>query len=529
MRKLSSDIFSIFIAVTFSFSLLAQQSNSTFEYQAPLSELNHINTNFHEGVKPYNHSEIELVIDIDSINKKRSHLHSKEKEPKDLSCSILPLINFSSGIEKSASSRIIFESNVGVNFNTKFKDRLHFNTYYHAGLNKYPSYINKYINETSIVPQEGFGRVNAGNVHFRNFGGYLSYSPSEIFNFEIGHGKNHWGNGYRSLLLSDATNNYSYAKITTTIWKFKYVNLYTNFKDIGDDESQSYWKNDNKFGTFHYLSWNLTKRINISFFESVIWQAQDTLVNRGFDVNYLNPVIFYRPVEYSIGSSDNSLMGMNIRYKATNNIQLYGQLILDEFLLNEVRTDFLVKAKRVDSSTPHGWWANKQGYQLGLKWNNIIKNLSTLLEYNTVRPYTYSHISGKSNYGHYNQSLAHPYGANFKEYIWIVNYQKEKLNITFKNIYSLRGLDTETTNYGGDIFKPYTTREGEYFNYTGQGITSKVIFTDLKISYIILPKNMLHAFVGVRNRMESIPTSKDNSTFVYLGIKTSLYNTYHDF
>ncbi len=75
-------------------------------------------------------------------------------------------------------------------------------------------------------------------------------------------------------------------------------------------------------------------------FEAIIFENRDTLGRKfTYDVNYLNPVIFYRPVEYSIGSGDNVLMGLNFKYKIFNNHLLYGQFVIDEFLLKEIRAD----------------------------------------------------------------------------------------------------------------------------------------------------------------------------------------------
>ena len=71
----------------------------------------------------------------------------------------------------------------------------------------------------------------------------------------------------------------------------------------------------NKFGTLHFLDVQLGKRLNLGFYESVIWQGRDTLVDVGFDYNYLNPVIFFRPVEFSSGSAHNSLIGANVSYR----------------------------------------------------------------------------------------------------------------------------------------------------------------------------------------------------------------------
>jgi hypothetical protein len=90
-------------------------------------------------------------------------------------------------------------------------------------------------------------------------------------------------------------------------------------------------------------------------FESVIWQAKDTMLNRGFDVHYLNPFVFFRPLEYEQGSSDNVIMGLNLKVKIIDGISVYSQFLLDEFLMKEVRAD-------------SGWWANKYGYQLGIKF-----------------------------------------------------------------------------------------------------------------------------------------------------------------
>ena len=66
-----------------------------------------------------------------------------------------------------------------------------------------------------------------------------------------------------------------------------------------------------KWNVMHYLDWSVTDWLNIGFFETIIWQDEDSLGHRGLEFNYLNPVIFLRPVEYTVGSPDNVLMGLN--------------------------------------------------------------------------------------------------------------------------------------------------------------------------------------------------------------------------
>ena len=94
----------------------------------------------------------------------------------------------------------------------------------------------------------------------------------------------------------------------------KYVNLLSVHKDYNHPSIS-----ENKFSSAHILSWNISKWLNLSVFESVIWQGKDSLNNRGFDINYLNPFVFFRPIEYSIGSADNSFFGGSLKVTIQKN------------------------------------------------------------------------------------------------------------------------------------------------------------------------------------------------------------------
>ena len=103
------------------------------------------------------------------------------------------------------------------------------------------------------------------------------------------------------------------------------------------------------------------------------------------------------------------MMGFQAKYTVNNHSQVYTQFLLDDIQVNQF----------VKSS---GWWGNKYGIQFGAKFVNLFKisNLDGRIELNAVRPYTYSHFTNDGtdtldNFSHYNQPLAHPYGANFIE------------------------------------------------------------------------------------------------------------------
>ena len=193
-----------------------------------------------------------------------------------------------------------------------------------SGSAQFASFTDTVVQSLGVVPGNGMAyNYDKRNYKFTNVSGYVSYSPLKQINFQAGKDKFFIGDGYRSVLLSDNATNYPYFKTTVNIWRIQYSVWYSWLKDIRN-ANRMQDKTLSKYGTFHYLSWNATKNLHISFFENIIWQGNDTNRNRDFDVNYLNPFIFYRPVEYSIGSSDNAMMGLNISINFLKHFKLYG-------------------------------------------------------------------------------------------------------------------------------------------------------------------------------------------------------------
>jgi hypothetical protein len=389
-----------------------------------------------------------------------------------------------------------------------------------GGQVSYPGFTDTIVSRYKIIP--GLGMAYGGNnkYTFTNFTGHLSYSPIRILNFQLGKDKMFIGDGYRSLLLSDVANNYPYFKTTLNIWKLQYSMWYSEFKDIYNANGILN-KSRNKYGTFHYLSLNLAPNFSMGFFETEIWQGTDTNRYRGFDPNYLNPIIFFRPIEYSLGSGDNALLGFNTSLKFLQRFKMYGQVVIDEFNLAAMKAG-------------KGWWGAKQGWQLGLKCLNLfgIKNLSVKAEYNAVRPYTYSHGSPQQNYANDNQPLAHPFGANFQEGVGIITYRHGRWQLDAKAIYAVIGKDTADSRYsvGQNIFLSYDLRSFDYGNKMAQGVKYNFMQGELKFTYFILRGLNMRLEAGVIQRyLQNDRGYLNEAPFVYLGLKTSMYNFYRDY
>ena len=377
----------------------------------------------------------------------------------------------------------------------------------------FPDYLDSLARATRVTPGEGYAYGDGPNYTHFDLNGYANWHPSKYFHFTLGRGRNSFGEGYRSLFLSDNTYSYPYLKITTTVWHIRYVNLFTQLKDIrgaGDDRNADL----KKYASFHYLSWNASKRFNFALFEAIVWQDNDPKYPRGFDVNYLNPIVFYRPVEFAVGSPDNALLGFGMNVKVAEKNTLYFQLMLDEFLMNEVRSG-------------NGWFANKQALQLGVVAYDAFKVPGLVLrqEWNYVRPFMYTHSDTRQNYSHFGQPLAHPYGSNFLEALAIGEYRRDRWNYRALLSMAVMGQDTGEWSWGNNIFRPESDRpprdsEGRkenYGYYLGDALTKQVIFTELRARYVVDPRSGIALEVGWQFRA-SMPQAGEDLITNYLRV-----------
>jgi hypothetical protein len=371
-----------------------------------------------------------------------------------------------------------------------------------------PAYLDTFVYATGVVPGQGFAPDSSNSFTHYDVNGYVNFSPNKFFDLSLGRGKNFFGEGYRSLFLSDNAYSYPYLKISTNVWKVRYVNLFSSMSDIRGAEGEA-GNFKQKFSSMHYLSWNISKRVNFSVFEAIVWQSADPDFERGFDVNYLNPVIFYRPVEFGLGSPDNALLGFALNVKFGKKGLIYSQLMFDEFLLDEIR----------DGT---GWFANKQAFQVGVIAHDVgkIPGLDVRSELNYVRPFMYTHSDTRQNYSHHGEALAHPFGSNFWEWLSEFTYRKDRL--TIKNIFSIAemGQDTGVFSWGNNIFRPENDRPrqdgtGPYVNrgfYLLDPVKNTLLQNQLKASYLVAPASGLSLEFSYMFRSMNREIGEDSTT-----------------
>jgi len=519
----------IFIALVLPF-LGKTQMPSIYENEAyrPYDRYVYSVDSFHTSVRPFLMNQVDPIVKIDTLfkvntkSKVLNYIMNKnlfKLQKNDYWFSLDPFINF----ETAKSSGYVGSSWVntrGFILNGEIGKNLAFTSTFRENQALFNDYREGVVQSLGVIPGQGMPKRFKGSANDWGYATAIaSYSPSKHFNIQIGTDKNFFGDGYRSLLLSDNSVAYPFFKITTDFWKIKYVNLWaqlTDFHPIGNEnDNMGYNK---KWAAIQYLSWNTTKWLNISVFESVMWANKDSTGYRGFDFSYANPVIFLRPVEFSNGSPDNVMMGATGKITIKKKYIFYGQALIDEFNLHEMLAN-------------SGYWANKYGYQMGAKTYNLagIKHLDIQGEFNHVRPFTYSHWSTLQCWGNFNQPLADPFGANFNELIGIAHYNWKRVFLNLKLVYARYGTSTSTFNAGENVFADYFKNYQMFGNYVGQGIANTLRQTDVSVSYMINPLYNLNISAGITDRNQMVGAAATHTTLIYFALRSSLDNMFFDY
>jgi len=440
-------------------------------------------------------------------------------EQGDFDLHVSPVLYLSAGKE-SESDVTTYINTRGVELRGSISKRLGFYSFLSTTQAVYPNYIRNWTLENGVVPNEGFWKDFKNNgVDYFTAAGYVSFELVKNYvNAQFGFDKSMTGTGHRSFIISDFGPGYTYLRFNTKIWRINYSNLFAQGTanqtfNPGGSIAVKYPK---KFFASHHLSINITDNFNLGLFESVV--IGDS--TERFNVAYLNPIIFYRALEHQGGSSENVIVGMDAKWNVGHSILLYGQLVLDEFYLKEIRAG-------------NGWWANKFGGQLGAKYVNAlgINNLDLQLEYNVARPYMHAHQDIYTNYAHYRHPLGHVLGGNFQEVLVIAKSQPfKRLMLTAQlNLANYGEDEDEATNWGKDVMKSYNTRVQEYDNKIGQGVDSRLFYGDLTLSYM-WKHNLFFDLRGIYRKLNSELDERDSkTTYLSASMRWNISRKLHDF
>lgn len=435
-----------------------------------------------------------------------------EVNEKDFFLAINPVLQQVQSAESGNNQRVFLNSK-GIAFRGLIANKIGFNFYATDNQERTPLFVQSWEQKFTALPGAGFYKPFKTTAYdYFDARGSVHFNATKYINFQFGYDRNFIGNGYRSMFLSDFGNSYLFLKVNTRIWKINYQNL---FMELAGRNKNNNTLLPKKYAAMHHLNLQATKWLNIGLFEGIVFGRQNK-----FDFTYLNPIILLRSAEQQNGSIDNAFLGFDAKANIAKTIQLYGQILFDEFLLKEIKAG-------------NGWWGNKFALQGGIKYINAfkIKNLDLQAELNIVRPYTYAHFDSVSNYSHYNQPLAHPLGGNFSEFIGIIRYQATpKLYAQAKLIVFKQGLDTGTTNYGSNIFLLNQNRTGGDYGHTlASGVSGKGVNASLWLGYELWENFFIDGSFQYRKLNAAVNTLSQKTTLLSLGIRMHVNRREYDY
>ena len=395
----------------------------------------------------------------------------------------------------------------------------------------YPQYVRNKIEAIAVVPGQ------AAAKHYKTTGydyayihAYISFKATNFLNLQIGHDKHFVGHGYRSLLLSDNSTPYPFVQMRWRYKNFQYISMFTQMMGFDTD----YWNFGSAVLAYHYrkptsmnyLSYTLHNKLEISLFESVMFNTTDgKTYSEKIPISFFNPIIFSRLPQYKLNNKNNILLGANLKINVLRNFQFYAQVMLDNI-------DF--EANKLGKN----YFQTKTGYQLGAKifdvfFQNFDKaNFYIQAELNKVRPFAYAHENKISAYTNMNLPLAHPLGANFEEKIVITRFSFHDFFMEAILNQTNTTLQTNENNWGRNplISDLYASIPTNSYNVTiGMDTPLKIQYTNFKIGFILNPVSNANIFVGYVSRTEEMESLKNEFSQIYFGIATNLNNYYFDF
>jgi hypothetical protein len=468
-------------------------------------------------IKDYNRFADSLYAGLKLTNSPvlNSHLFLKKNDKSSLSLNPVFISDKTYG---SSDKTLYMQNGLGFSLKAQHGKKWYLNALIYGFSANYTPEMQARVDSFGILPHygENFFRVD------QRFFSYeadvrFAFKPANYIRFETGKSRHFLGQGRRSLFLSDNAVSLPFVSTVAEVWRIQYRWAFLSGADY-DLENNALGRGlYSKYIAFHYLSLNLTERININFFESIVTNAYDQKGRKGPDVHFFNPVIFYRPVEFAAGTYDNALLGLGLNLRLFKRLYLYSQFIIDDMIISEIKNK-------------SGWWGNKYGLQAGFKAYDFlgVENLFILSEINFVRPYTYSHARDNINYGSHRMPLAHPEGANFAEALLNVKYATNRFLYAAELQAFKSGTDTADISFGGDIYRSYTTRNDDYGIEFLQGQSHTKYRANAYISYLLNPKINVSLKLGSRYTYLPEQSFEKHHLMFYLALSSAAFYNFSD-
>lgn len=415
--------------------------------------------------------------------------HFIQLNPKNetFTLNIDPVLNLETGRDLSDSTGARLYTNTrGVLATGNIGPGFYFETMFAESQSVFPVFLKQFADSTEVVPGQGRWKTfKTRGFDYAFATGLASIQLGQNVNLSFGHGKHKQGHGYRSLLLSDNAFNYPYARITQQWFggKVRYTNIYAVLMNlvpasvVPTPHTERLFQK--KATAMQTADIRLHRRINLTLFQGVVWKPGDSRNRQHLGWEFVNPLIFTHLALHGLSDpQQNVLAGADLLIKITKKISLYGQVMADHL-------------------------SDGMGFQSGIKYFDAfgLEKLTLQAEYNNTGTNAYRD-PGTEPFSHYNQKLGQVLPSG-DETVLMADFRIHRFYLSGR---------MHAQNF-------------RHSSKTGANILH------LSAGYIINPRynlNISAGYLGRRN-FYTFGSVQPDTDYLYISLKTSIYNLYYDF
>ncbi|MFH0777493.1 MAG: capsule assembly Wzi family protein [Candidatus Eisenbacteria bacterium] len=302
--------------------------------------------------------------------------------------------------------------------------------------------------DIDIEEDPGFiGRPWRGDIGGYVMNGYGKFrlGPLEAL---LGRDKHYWGPGRSgSLILSDVAPPFDMVSYKFNLGRVKLSGFFTSLDDLRLKKSvpfasDSLYPGDetSRHLSGHRIDIRVTPNLEVGFSETVVYGGPD----RELEPGYINPLNFFYSHQWNLVKNDNPLWGFDACWWPARRVQVYGQLVVD---------DFQFENKKATDEEP-----GEVGFLLGLHAGDPFDfaNTSLALEYVRINPWTYNQPFPWNRYTYGGVLLGHPLGPDADGlYSSLVHWFNDRLTVGLDYSFVRRGETSVESDWPVPIGIPW--------------------------------------------------------------------------
>ncbi len=331
----------------------------------------------------------------------------------------------------------------------------------------------KYVIRSDVFePRREAVQLKGGVADYHEATAAISFGLGDLVDVVAGKGQVMWGPAPEDNLgLSANTPSYDMVLLRSRLGVVRFEHLAARLRPCPDrpdaptcrglaNEESSYIVNGmtrglerEKYLAGHRLEASPTRWIDIGFQEVVVYG------DRGPELPYLNPFMFFWAAQSYLGDKDNVMMTLDVDVRPHHGWQVYAAYTIDDLKKLKIFSDD---------------FANKFSFQLGALWTNPLGWAQTDVraEYVRVEPWIYTHKFPINTFRHFDTPLGHALGPNSDRWaLSIERYWLSDLATRLRWSRTRHGdnellADGTTHNVGGDLhsgWRPGDDREVKKF------------------------------------------------------------------